>query len=648
MLNTSKLLYILPDLAYIAELLPGKKEHQFHIQSFRQINGEFVDDNLLIPANIKKLVEKIDEEDYHLILPDFLFTNTIVEILETNKTKVEKYLKETLLPQLNLSDETHQISHFILTSYNNKSKVQITALEKSILEPFRDAAKNKKIKITGVSPLSWTVKSVISLEPSISVVQIGSILYLSLHYIGLDQTISFDIEKVENIVESIKTLKGGEPSIQTVYLLTNQLIEDKLKELLSDTIPLQQLASFAEDDKELPSYVKQVIEMGMKTLSITDYMTPEFKLGKAGETAMPEGKADAEDEDAKTQDDESKDDNVKTQDSASSSDDIDTEVEEVEPIPAPTLPVIGDDDETVKTQDATSPSEDESVEAKEVEDKTMEKESVTANDQDKNTEKDLETKEDDTKKDHQADTDKEVKTLDLPSPTEKDETNEKPLTEIPMKEDQKMINPTSQETEIDLEPDLHQFAAHKETDTIALETTPLDTNTKREVIKNNNPSKIMLRMIFVTLAVLFVTVGVGVGLGLGFLTLSNKTDQPDTTPIVEVSEAPEAEVEPSPSPSPTPEPIDKTAYDILVVNATTTAGKAGKIKTTLEENDFENIDAGNAEGDYDDGTYILMNEKNENLISELETALDTTLTYSNEVTVEDPDGDYDFVIVLAE
>jgi len=29
MLNTKKLLYILPDLAYIAELLPGKKAHEF-------------------------------------------------------------------------------------------------------------------------------------------------------------------------------------------------------------------------------------------------------------------------------------------------------------------------------------------------------------------------------------------------------------------------------------------------------------------------------------------------------------------------------------------------------------------------------------------------------------------------------------------
>jgi len=52
MLNTEKLLYILPDLTYLAELLPGKKEHTYTIQSFKQINGNFLDDNEFISANI--------------------------------------------------------------------------------------------------------------------------------------------------------------------------------------------------------------------------------------------------------------------------------------------------------------------------------------------------------------------------------------------------------------------------------------------------------------------------------------------------------------------------------------------------------------------------------------------------------------------
>ena len=58
MLNTKKLLYILPDVAYSAELLPSKKPSTFTISSFRQINGEYMDDNEFIPENILKLFKQ--------------------------------------------------------------------------------------------------------------------------------------------------------------------------------------------------------------------------------------------------------------------------------------------------------------------------------------------------------------------------------------------------------------------------------------------------------------------------------------------------------------------------------------------------------------------------------------------------------------
>ena len=51
MLNTQKLLYILPDLAYLAELLPGKKEHTFQVHSFKQYNGELIRDGKFIQGN---------------------------------------------------------------------------------------------------------------------------------------------------------------------------------------------------------------------------------------------------------------------------------------------------------------------------------------------------------------------------------------------------------------------------------------------------------------------------------------------------------------------------------------------------------------------------------------------------------------------
>ncbi|PIY80193.1 MAG: hypothetical protein COY80_04165 [Candidatus Pacebacteria bacterium CG_4_10_14_0_8_um_filter_42_14] len=282
MLNTEKLLYVLPDVSYIAELLPTKKSNTFSVQSFHQINGTFMDDNVFIPEHIVKLCDKLDPgESYHLILPDFLFTNTIVSVNETSDAKIKQYLKTELLPSLDLSIETHEIETFILTELKGVSKVQISAIEKSLLAPIRAGSDAVSAKISAVSPLSWAIKSVISLEPSISVLQIGDTLHSALHYIGVDQTMQSTVSDVETIAETIKTLKGAQPSIQTVYLLTNELVQTKLKELLSDTLPLQQLSSFSDDHDKLPSYVRSIIESSMRTLSIEQFPVPRFKLGVA-------------------------------------------------------------------------------------------------------------------------------------------------------------------------------------------------------------------------------------------------------------------------------------------------------------------------------------------------------------------------------
>ena len=278
---SNKLLYILPDVTYYAELLPTKKEFTFAVQSFRQINGEYLNDTEFLPENIEKLFSKFKGETFtSLVLPDFLFTNTIVTVKETDETKVIAHLKETLLPSLGLTTDTHYVNSFVLTQFKGESRVQISALEKSVLAAIRVSAAEHNISIEGINSLSWTSKSIISLEPSISILQVGSKLYSALHYIGIDQTTVAELDEIPNIVETIKTLKGGEPSIQTIYLLSNSLVEETLTDQLKATLPIQQLASFKEEDAKMPSYIKQIIESGMKTLSIPDYLTPSFKLEK--------------------------------------------------------------------------------------------------------------------------------------------------------------------------------------------------------------------------------------------------------------------------------------------------------------------------------------------------------------------------------
>jgi len=574
MLNTHKLIYILPDLTYVAELLPTKKEHTFSVQAFRQINGEFMDDNDLIPDNIDKLISKIDPEEYHLILPDFLFTNTIVEVADTNENKVHQLLKENVLPELGLTKATHDIATSILNQYNQKSKVQISALEKSVLNPFRLKAIDRGIKIVAVSPLSWTIKAMISLEPSISVIQIGSYLYLAEHYIGVDQTISFNIEETENIAETIKTLKGSEPSIQTVYLLTNQLVENKLKENLSQTLPLQQLSTFAEEEKDLPSYVRQIIETSMKTLSIPDFPVPKFPLGKEN----PESADKVEVDKTKTETNAEEKPVMKTEpiDQAEEKTELPkpqpppekSEPEKTEPTPAPkTIPEITAQPFKLLTEEVSSVK----TEAKE----TLEIKPVV--------------------------------------------TETQPADSAPAPE-----------------PDLKQFSAQGTTTTLVTEHT-------KKVIKNTTDTSHMLKMVFLSMAVLCLTVAVGVGLGLGYLTFFANQDQP-------VPESPVVLASPSLVPSPSPSPvstIDKTK-PVLVVNATTIAGKAGKIKKALTAAGFATVETGNAKGEYKTGSFVLMPSENSALTQELSTASGLTLTYSNKVGVEDPKEKYQAVIVLAE
>lgn len=601
MIDSKKLLYIFPDVAYVAELLPTKKEHSFAIHTFRQINGEFIDDNEFIDANVEKLINKLDPEEYHLILPDFLFTNTIVQVEADSETKVKDYLKSKLLPELGLSKDTHELKTFILTERGGKSRVQLSALEKSLMNPISARVKAKNIKISAISPISWTVKSIVSLEPSISIVQMGSMLYLSEHYIGTDQSISASIEDVEKLSETIKTLKGAEPSIQTVYLITNNLVEQELKELLSNTLPLQQLASFKEDESEMPSYVKFVIEAGMKTLSIDAYPVPQFPLSEPTEELPAKSAAESttsqKDEMAKSDDNELP--------KPKMSDEVSDMDEETAVAPVAAKAAIAEID---LDGEAESDEDVEEVSAPVMEKKEEEEEVMD------DKEKEEDKGDDDEKEDHKEEaklTITESKTTAIETETTKpsdDDDNLKAVDDV--------------------------MAGEK----VVIEKA-------EDIIKNQSGVQPMLKMLGLSFLVFLVTVAVGIGIGRGFIMISqNQGGEEQKT-----EEVAEVEATPEPTPTPTPEPeIDVSKLDALVVNATTKAGYAGTIKSKLEDADFGSVKAGNAKGDYEDGNFLLVSEENESLLAAVEKATGLDFQFSDKKDEEDAGNSYDLVVVLAE
>ncbi len=74
----------------------------------------------------------------------------------------------------------------------------------------------------------------------------------------------------------------------------------------------------------------------------------------------------------------------------------------------------------------------------------------------------------------------------------------------------------------------------------------------------------------------------------------------------------------------------------------------------LEAADFPEVDAGNAKGDYDQGFYLLMSEdakfSSQAVIDQLLTAtkLEFEIDPQLKMNIEDPKGEYDLVLVLAD
>lgn len=603
MLNTRKLLYILPDVAYVAELLPTKKEHTFAIQSFRQINGEFLnEEDDLIPENIEKLFSKIEPETYHVVLPDFLFTNTILEIKETQESKVKQHIKDTLLPDLGLSKDSHEIETFILTQYGNATKIQLTALEKDVVAPIAQSAANHKVTVDRISPLSWTIKSVISLEPSISIIQIGSMLYTAEHYIGVDQCTMANIEEIENVGDTIKTLKGAQPSIQTIYLMTNALVEEKLKDLVSSTVPIQQLATFKDDESQMPSYVKQIIESGMKTMDISDYPVPAFDLPKVTANKVV---AATEEVEAEITEPVGPVEKPRPLDVFEDEPDDKPETElEAEELPAPIVPVV--------------PAE-------------LPKPMVA---------EELAELSDDSDSD-EADTDEVVLTEEVVESELVSELDPKFTSELEEHEPDLAVSESvkSEVMAAELEPPKAAISLSDE-----IPDKPPAPPAKPPVIKNK-ANTAWGKMLFTFLSVFLVTVMVGAGLTYGVLRLTGQLESDE----VAVSPSPSPTAEPSPIPSPSPSPtIERGELAILVVNATTKAGYAGTTRSRLEAAGYETVRAANARGEYEPGMYVLMNEQNAALISALSSDSELSLVFAPGYSTEDPRSEYDAVIVLAE
>lgn len=623
-----KLLYILPDLAYVAELLPTKKTFTYAIHNFRQINGEFLDDNEFIEANIAKLLDRLDVEEYIVVLPDYLFTDTIVNVRADSEAKVREYLKTQLLPGLEISSGTHQIETFILTEFKGSYKVQLSALEKSLLVPLSRAMMQRGLTVQSIVSLSWSAKSIISLEPSVSVLQMGEKLYVAQHYIGIDQTSFTPVLESNNVVDAIKTLKGAEPSIQTVYVLANEVIASDLKDSLRDLVPVQQLALFNESDAKMPSYVKQIIESSMRTLNAPDYMVPKFVLEKVSPAQVHEDtpisstfvevetiEANA----AVTKETTTSETTTKT---------VTSELDTTMSLPKPT-------EKSAHISEDTSADSAIDLHVEEIGEPNRRNPSLAP--------------EESTTQQDRLDEETAAQELEkLFGVTEESVVNEKTALETGSDDSdstRESVQDASRQEKLEQVPE-----EKKSNSTQVVKDKP------KQVIKNQTDDKNMVKLIFIGLTSFFITIGLGIGLGLGIMMVSNKKPASQTTVIEPAvpSIAPSASASAVPTASvsavktATKSAVPTQTAKVLVVNATKIAGYAGKIATKLQAAGYGGVKTGNAVGKYETGLYVLQRQTNESETASLIKASGLQLKTASGIDTEDPKKQYDFVIVLAE
>lgn len=153
-------------------------------------------------------------------------------------------------------------------------------------------------------------------------------------------------------------------------------------------------------------------------------------------------------------------------------------------------------------------------------------------------------------------------------------------------------------------------------------------------------------LLAVGVALIIALIGGGIIVSQGAITGGNQpTPEPTTTPV-----ATEAPVEVTPTPEASTSAIPKDEVQVLVLNATGVAGKAGNTARVFETAGYENVDTGNAKGDYEDsGTFVMVkDEANAGIIEEMTEDTKLELEKMDYDKAEDVAGKYDVIIILNE
>lgn len=634
------ILYIASEPSFFGVLSGDSKNPT--LRDVTRIDFPLIEKGQFQPENLAHALKSLEQTSLYVVVSDEIFFHHISDYAISAQKDIENEIKETVATVFSDKKEPLHIVTVDLAKTSKMQTVQITALTKSNLATLTEAAKEAGVEILSILPASFVVKAFVSVDPSLFVLVTSNSFLLTSHYIGVDFALNIGKDNVKELISTVRTLKKERPHIQHVYLCGDPDVILPLHEELTEVLPVQDVeVKEIDTEHDTPFFLRAFI-LGVKEVIENDFPLPHFSTDQIHHSVANAIKAEIEDP-------------------------IKTLKNEMEKDNTPTHEEEADKEEDIKTIEKEEKQPEENLTEKEEEIETKEPAVI---------EKVMKEEEPPT-----LAIEPPVKvlpviaattvtpTLVLPTPTHTPSINisataetVKPISSITPPIIIRVEPPKTVTTPKVTLPDTtviqSQTASSVKTEaqtekiiTVASPAQEIKTETvvERTVsmpAKKKEKSNIF-KYLMLTIGVAVLISLVGGGIVISQQALSDKKNPPLQTPISEVSPTPVEEV--TPTPEPTAVPVDLKKLSFGVFNATSIAGRAGKIATDVKKAGATKVDAGNAKDKYDAGNFIMFAKPEfQDAKATLEKATGLTLEEKPMSDKENPNSKYDVIIIINE
>lgn len=606
----SPILYLASEPSFFA-LLDGNNKEQ-NLNDVTRIDFPLIEKGVINKDNLTHALKSLDQKELHLVVSDEIFYHHISDYSLTAKKNIEDEIKETVATVFADKKEPLHIVTVDLAKTSKMQTVQITAMTKANLTTLAEAAEEAGITIESILPASFVVKAFVSVDPSLFLLATPQSYLLTSHYIGVDFAKNISTENEKELISTVRELKKERPHIQHIYICSAPNSESTLGESLSDILPIQDVEiKEIESENDTPFFLK-ALTIGVKEVVENDFPLPQFSV-KNAEPRMESHTNKTEKVDI-------------------------LEKAVVEPIAQILKEAKAEEKESEKETTEEAEANEEIVEKEE--EKEVEKEEEIEK---KEIKKSIEKKEEENTEKELA-----IEVPDLPTPAviTTPKLVVQPEVAVPAVIESRAVTESKREEPVIAE----KKEVESKTESIA-KVISAPTTVTSNTTKSVRPAKKMnvFKYVLLTFGVALLISLVGGGIVISQQAVADKKNPPLQTPISEVTPAPESE-KPTPTPEPTLEPVDLKTLDVLVVNATSIAGKAGKTAAAVKKAGAKTVDAGNAKDTYDSkGTFIMFAKPElAGAQSALEEATELSLEELDMSEKENVGGKYDIVIILNE